>query len=127
MKQNYLKAISILLRAGMPVEQVLSNFKQLLNKRGHQALYGVVLHSLVVNFESGNNQGIPLVVVANANDVKSELVKNALLKLQADTENFTTEIDESIIGGAVISYQHQMIDQSYKTKLKNLYQSVITK
>jgi len=81
----------------------------------------------VVNFESGNNQGIPLVVVANANDVKSELVKNALLKLQADTENFTTEIDESIIGGAVISYQHQMIDQSYKTKLKNLYQSVITK
>ncbi|PIW96595.1 hypothetical protein COZ82_04195 [Candidatus Kaiserbacteria bacterium CG_4_8_14_3_um_filter_38_9] len=127
MKQNYLKAVSVLLKAGMPVERVLSNFKQLLNKRGHKALYGVVLRGLIVDFESNNNQINPVVTVANANDAKSDLVKNALLKLQANPENFTTEIDKSIIGGAIISYQHQMIDQSYKTKLKNLYQSVITK
>ena len=126
MKKNYIQAALVLLKAGTPVEAVLSNLKRLLEKHGHSSLYGAVLRGSVSNFRLTNTSAVPQVVVANAKDIDSALVKKALLELQSNDTNFTTIIDESIIGGAIISYKHRMIDQSYKTKLKNLYQSVIT-
>ncbi|PJC55855.1 hypothetical protein CO026_03445 [Candidatus Kaiserbacteria bacterium CG_4_9_14_0_2_um_filter_41_32] len=126
MTKNYIQAVLMLLKAGTPVETVLVNLKRLLEKRGHSSLYGAVLRGLVSNFRLTNTSAVPQVIVANAKDIDSALVKKALLELQSNDTNFTTIIDESIIGGAIVSYKHRMIDQSYKTKLKNLYQSVIT-
>jgi len=126
MKQNYIQATVSLLEAGTPVDTVLLNLKQLLEKYGHGLLYGAILRGLVSNFEQRSNSDSPLVIVASAKDAGSVLVREVLAKLKADSKKSITKIDPSIVGGTIVSYHHQMIDCSYKTKLKDLYQSVIS-
>ena len=53
-------------------------------------------------------------------------IKAALVTLGASHTTHVTTIDDSIIGGLIATYNHRQIDQSYRTKLASLYQSIIT-
>jgi F0F1-type ATP synthase delta subunit len=126
MKDNYIKAAQELVETGTPVETVLKNMKQVMVRSGHTSLYVTVLRGLVLALELKDKNQVPTVVIAkNNNDTKAEITK-ALLELGCAGKDYNTVIDPTIIGGVIVSHNYQTIDQSYKTKLKNLYQSIIS-
>ncbi len=127
MKDTYIKASLELLKAGEPVEVVLKNMQQVMAKKGHSSLYGSVLQGLVTQIESQDELAQPMVIVANAKDVDAERVKSLLKEIGSEAENYSTTVDETVVGGMIVSHNYKMIDESYKTKLKNLYQSIVSK
>lgn len=126
MTENYTQAIVELLESGQSLDTVLANVKKVMERRGHSALYGATLKSVVKQLEVRAQQKQALVTVASAKDENSAVVKNTLAKLGADGASVTTIVDPTIIGGAIVSFNNAHIDQSYKTALKNLYQSITT-
>ncbi|HMO78112.1 MAG TPA: F0F1 ATP synthase subunit delta [Candidatus Paceibacterota bacterium] len=127
MKNTYIKAAFALLKAGQSVDLVLQNMKQVMMKKGHGALYVGVLRGLALKIEQHDFSALPNVVVAKEKDLALGKINALLTELGSATEKFTTTIDPTIVGGVKVSYQHRLVDQSYKTKLKNLYQAIVTK
>lgn len=127
MKNTYIKAGFELLKAGEPVEVVLQNLKQVMTKKGHVSLFASVLRGLVLKIERENLQALPSVVVAKEKDVVIAKINQLLSELGSDAKEFTTTIDPTIVGGMKVSHNYCLIDQSYKTKLRNLYQAVVSK
>jgi F0F1-type ATP synthase delta subunit len=126
MKDNYTKAAQELIEAGMPVETVLVDMKKLMVRKGHDSLYLGVLKSLVQQLELSQKTSIPTVVVSKSD---SEALKNApvlLAELGCVEKEFNTVVDPTLVGGLIVSHNHKMIDQSHKTKLRNLYQSIVS-
>jgi F0F1-type ATP synthase delta subunit len=126
MKDNYIKAATELIEAGTPVETVLGNIKQVMNRKGHSALYVSVLRGLVQALELDQSSSMPKVVVADANSAALEKVRAGLATLGSDAKEYNTVVDPTIVGGLIVSHNHKMLDQSYKTKLRNLYQSIVS-
>lgn len=126
MTNNYAQAIFELLQKGQSVDQVLTNVKQVMSIRGHAKLFGAVLKAVVVLLEQNETKKHAVVVVASKGTNASPDIKTALSVLDAVDAKTVIFVDETIIGGSVVTYQSQQIDQSYKTALKNLYQTITT-
>jgi F0F1-type ATP synthase delta subunit len=75
--------------------------------------------------EQGTTESVATITVARDTDVASLKadIKSALATLGADGKH-TTIIDDTIIGGLIATYNHRQIDQSYRSKLNTLYQSI---
>lgn len=127
MKDTYIKASLELLQAGEPVEVVLKNMQQVMAKKGHSSLYASVLNGLVTQIEQQDQKSQPQVVLANAKDADAGKIKSLLKEIGSDSETYVTTVDDTVVGGLIVSHNYTMIDQSYKTKLKNLYQSIVSK
>ena len=126
MANNYAQAIFELLQSGRSVDVVLLNVQKVMADRGHHELYGVVLKAVVSLLESQATKNNVHITLANVAGRESTNVKNALTELGATTAEMVTTIDPTLIGGVVVTYKNQHLDQSYKTALKNLYQSITT-
>ena len=127
MKDTYIKAGFELLAAGQPVELVLKNLKQVMNKKGHTSLWTSVLRGLLTRIERENLQSLPTVVVAKEKDLVVAKINTLLTELGSETREFTTIIDPTVVGGVKVSHNYRLIDQSYKAKLRNLYQAIVSK
>lgn len=127
MKDNYIKAGFELLAAGQSVDLVLKNLEQVMIKKGHASLWASVLRGLVVQIERQNLQALPRVVVVKEKDLIIEKINLLLQELGSETKNFTAVIDPTIVGGMKVSHNYRLIDKSYKTKLRNLYQAIVSK
>ena len=126
MTNNYAQAIFELFKNGQPVDQVLSSVRKTMGARGHDKLYSAVLSAVVVLLEEDEAKNQATIILADVSARDSSQVKNALAVLGAEVSSATTTIDPTIIGGSIVTYKNQQIDQSYKTALKNLYQSITT-
>lgn len=125
MEKVYVQAVMELLNAGSDIETVLGNLRAVMASRGHSKALPAVLRAVARALEEGTEESSAVVTVARESDVVTLAaeIKSALATLGI-TGTFTTEIDDTIIGGLVATYSHRQIDQSYRSKLVTLYQSV---
>lgn len=125
MEKVYVQAVVELLNAGSDIETVLGNLRAVVASRGHSKALPAVLRAVARALEEGTEESSAVVTVARESDVVTLAaeIKSALATLGI-TGTFTTEIDDTIIGGLVATYNHRQIDQSYRSKLVTLYQSV---
>lgn len=124
--KDYTKALVDTLNQGVAVETALTNLKQYLKQRGHEQIWSNILQETLIKLEKESHTGKVLVRVAKAEAVDSPEVKD-LLNKHAENVEHEVEIDETLIGGAVITHQHRRLDTSYKTKLINLYHGITTR
>jgi F0F1-type ATP synthase delta subunit len=125
MEKVYVQAVMELVSNGSDIEQVLGNLRAVMKARGHSKALPAVLRDIVRAFEQEIDENLPTITVARAADVTALTadIKTALVTLGA-TGSYTTLIDDTIIGGIIATYNHRQIDQSYRTKLVTLYQSI---
>lgn len=125
MTHAYSEAVVSLLASGQPVDEVLPRLRTLLEKRGHERLYPRILATVTARLT--DTKDAPVVKVSKASDAKAALVTALLTELGAAAAAPVVVVDETLVGGAVVRVGHQEIDASYKTLLRRLYQTVITK
>lgn len=125
MEKVYVQAVMELLESGSAIETVLGNLRTVMAARGHAKAMPAVLRAVVRALEQQSDISVPVVTVARDSDVTalSVDIKSALATLGATGEHMVT-IDDAIIGGLIATYNHRQIDQSYRAKLSNLYQSI---
>jgi F0F1-type ATP synthase delta subunit len=126
MKDTYVHAILELIQSGQPIETVLTNLKKVLALRGHGKLHSVILTDLVQKLELANAGSQPKVVLAKEGSVSDAEIKTVLAALSAPEGDYKVTYNPNIIGGLIATYQSKQLDQSYQTKLRELYQSIIT-
>lgn len=126
MKDNYTQAVLELIEAGSPVDAVLVDMKKVMDRKGHASLYPSVLRSLVQKLESRQVAKMPTVVVSKADSESLKKAPALLAQLGCTDKDFNTVVDPTLVGGLIVSHDHKMIDQSHKTKLRNLYQSIVS-
>lgn len=126
MKDTYVHAILELIQTGQPIETVLVNLTKVLASRGHSKLHGVILHDLLEKLELSEENNLPKVTLAKEGSVSEAEIKSALTKLSAPEGGYKVTYNPNIIGGLIATYKSKQLDQSYQTKLRELYQSIIT-
>lgn len=127
MKHTYIKAGFELLAAGQSADLVLQNLKAVMDQKGHASLWAGVLRGLVLKIEQENLKALPNVVVAKEKDLVTAKIEQILQSLGSEKKDFTTTVDPTIVGGMKVTYNYRLVDQSYKTKLRNLYQAIVSK
>lgn len=126
MKDTYVHAMLELIQAGQPIESVLANLKKVLASRGHLKLQAAILNSVAIQLESVMEENVPKVVLAHEGAENETAIKKALVLLGAPETEYTVSYNPNIIGGLIATYKSKQLDQSYQTKLRDLYQSIIT-
>ena len=126
MKDTYVHAMLELIQAGQPIETVLANLKKVLASRGHLKLQAAILNAVVTKLDSVMEVNIPKVVLAREEAESEATIKKALALLGAPETEYSISYNPNIIGGLIASYNSKQLDQSYQTKLRDLYQSIIT-
>ncbi len=126
MKDTYVHAILELIQAGQPIETVIANLKKVLASRGHLKLQAAILNAVVTKLDSVMKVNVPKVVLAREGAESESTIKKALALLGAPETDYSVSYNPNIIGGLIASYQSKQLDQSYQTKLRDLYQSIIT-
>jgi len=124
--KNYAEALVDTLNQGVSVDVALANTKKYLAKRGHERILPSILKETVVKLESNETANQILVTVAKAGLEEASEVK-ALLANYPEASGRKVTLDETLVAGAVVTYKHQRLDASAKTKLINLYRRVTTK
>ncbi len=125
MKNHYIQATVELIQSGTDVDKVLSGLKSSLKKNGHMKLYASVLRGVLRVLETHKNNSQAQVIVAKDTDLQkyADTIKETLTKI-GSKEDFSTKIDDTIIGGIIIKSNNTVVDKSYKTTLTNLYRSI---
>ena len=125
MEKVYVQAVMELLENGSSIETVLGNLRAVMEKRGHAKAMPAVLRAVVRALEQGSVESVATVTIARASDESAlkEDIMSALATLGVTQAPIVT-VDDTIIGGLIATYNHRQIDQSYRSKLTNLYQSI---
>jgi len=124
MKETYVTAVLELLNEGHEIDTVFSNLKNMMESRGHSGLLPSVLKATLTAYEVAEKNATPMVIVADAQSSDTKEVAAALIALGAITTP-SVVIDDTVIGGAQVVFNHKLIDQSYKTQLHNLYKAAL--
>jgi F0F1-type ATP synthase delta subunit len=129
MKIEYAQALLETLRDGMPVDTALPGLKSALKKKHHEKLFAPVLLEVlrVLEAEKGiNTAEVRIARMADSASLKSQ-IETALQTLGVSNETQVKEVvDETIVGGFVVTYDYKEHDQSYKKSLTKLYESIIS-
>ncbi len=125
MKDTYVHAVLELIQAGQPIETVLANLKKVLAARGHLKLQAAILTSVATKLDSVMKVNVPKVVLAREGAETEATIKKALALLGAPETGYSVTYNPNIIGGLIASYQSKQLDQSYQTKLRELFKSII--
>ncbi len=126
MQHAYTEAFLELLASGTSVEAALSGLQRTLAAKHHNKLYGAILAEVLRLLTA--EKGVQIAVVKkapeiNPADVAAIAAVLSNLGVAADTE-VREEVDETLVGGFVATYNYREHDQSYKRVLKSLYESI---
>lgn len=126
MEKVYVQVVLELLESGSAIETVLANLRAVMTARGHAKALPAVLRDIVRALELGTSESAATITIARTSDLpKLESdIKLALTMLGAESDLYTTQVDDTIIGGLIATYNHRQIDKSYRSKLVTLYQSI---
>jgi F0F1-type ATP synthase delta subunit len=125
MKNHYIQATLDLILSGKNPDEVILGLKKTLEAKGYTRLYPSVLRGVLRILETKKDTVGAVVTVASQSDVeKYKTVINSALEKLTGSEDFSTHVDQTIIGGVVISDGKTVIDKSFKTTLLNLYRSI---
>lgn len=127
MKKNYSQALLALIEDGIPIETAISGLQNLLKKRRQQKLFLPVLKEVLQILSTRNVTDEAIVTLASEkiSDKLQQKLKETLKTLGAGEETVITErVDKTLIGGFVATYNYKEYDQSYKSALKLLSDSI---
>ncbi len=127
MQKHYAQAFLKSLEDGMSLDTAVLGLKNTLAKKQHSKLFGAVLFEVQKVLETTKSTQA-VVSVARSSDLKSlkEQIEVALSTLGATKQTRVKEVvDETLIGGFVVTHNYQEHDVSYKKTLKSLYESIV--
>ena len=125
MKNNYIQAVIEMILAGKNPDEVISGLQKTLEVKGHSRLYPSILRGVLRVLETKKDTAGVTVTVATVPDVeKYKTTINSILEQLDGTIDFSTQVDETLIGGVVVSDGQTVVDKSFKTALLNLYRSI---
>jgi len=124
MKKAYVTALVESVLAGKPVEEVLRELKALLVRRGHERLWSQVLKAAQRELEVKERRDTPELTLAKAGVVDESAIAAALKALGAATADYTTTVDETLVGGFTLRVRGLLLDKSYKRALLKLYEQI---
>ena len=124
MKESYQQAVLSLINQGVHPDKVLSGLELTLKKHGHSALFPSILRGVLRVIEA-KPAATAVVTVAKAEDLATyrQAIDASLKQLNAEGEVNET-IDDSIVGGYIVSANNQMLDKSFKHQLVSLYRNL---
>ncbi len=127
MKSAYVQAFLEVLQSGMSVDTALVGLKSTLERKNHSKLYASVLLEVVRVLEADKDEKsavVTLASLAQAKELKTQ-ISSALTTLGVDKNAIVKEkVDETLIGGFVVTFDYKEHDHSYKKSLKNLFESI---
>lgn len=125
-KDIYSQAAYAAYQNGMKIDSVMERLKEVLDKRGHMALYERVLIDLqeIITQATETPTKITLAQLEDRKKHEQEITK--ILSEYKITEEPEYVADETIVGGFIIESKDKMVDRSYKRSLVSLYRSVIS-
>jgi len=125
MKKHYIQAVLESLRAGQDASKVLAGLVRTLEIRSHTRLLVSILRGVEKQLSSSRGDSKPLVIVAKETDLKAAEVEiKAILKSLNAPQEHLVQIDDTIIGGVIATYNNKILDHSYKSKLVSLYRNI---
>ena len=122
--ENYAQASYEALKGGMDVEAVLVRLKEILEKNGHGGLLKESIRELLVQLEKDEADNTAHLVVAKAGDAKRYEKDVAEFMRVRGIEQYTTSVDEALVGGFVIRGKGHELNASYKKSLLTIYRSL---
>ncbi len=124
MTNYYIQATIEMFQSGIEADSVLKGLQRTLETKGHMRLHVAVLRGVLRILETKTDSAQAIVSVAKESDVTAlaEQIKASLTTLNSEGE-FTTKVDDTLIGGTVVECDSKVIDKSYKTALTNLYRA----
>ena len=126
MKNHYIYATLSLIQSGSDPQSVLDGLLKSMQSKGHERLYASVLRGVVRVRETKKDSAQATVVVAKEADVAkyASVITETLTSLDAGSD-FSTKIDETIVGGVIVKNNNTVVDRSFKTALTNLYRATL--
>jgi len=124
MKNHYIQAILEMIQTGTDSEKVFNGLQKTMQAKGHMRLYAPVLRGVLRVLETKKDTDTATVIVTKDSDIQkySEVIKQTLSEVKAGND-FSTKVDDTIIGGVIIKNNNTIVDLSYKTTLLNLYRA----
>lgn len=124
MRNHYTTAVLELLESVVSVDEIQKGLLKVLKQKKHEKLLKRIWISVANHIEHGNDQ-TPRVTVAEGDLSEATRAQiDVLLKRLELSSEYRTEVDSSIIGGAVVETSTEIIDESYRSHLVTLYHSV---
>ncbi len=125
MKEQYIHAVLQVLKEGNEPKIALKGLKDTLSKRGHSKLESVVLRGVLRKLESQKSSKDTVVTVANDELlIKQKSAINDAIETLSASDDYDVIVDKTIIGGSIVQTKSHIVDNSYKTKLVDLYRSI---
>lgn len=126
MKNHYIKATIALLEAGKEPAEVVRGLEVVLEKRGHSKLLASILRGASRAVGSKQPAGTAVVTVADTGSyhVQQAEIEAAVAALEATAHESHVVADPTVIGGFKVSTITTTLDQTYKTKLLELYRAI---
>lgn len=124
--KEYIQAAYEVITQGGDVEAVLKNVQTVLERRGLGKVYPRVLRGLLEKLERGQANEVPTVLIAREKDMERHrtAIEAAVARI-APQSAYSVEMDESIIGGFIVSGKGKRIDHSYKSTLLDTYHRLV--
>lgn len=106
-------------------EAFFDKFVAYVESKKESALLPLILREVESLVAQEQKTGSTLVVrdEQDAEKYKADLNQHAD---SFDISNITTEIDETIVGGYILKSSTNMVDNSYKTQLVNMYHQLVS-
>jgi F0F1-type ATP synthase delta subunit len=115
--ENYAQASYEALKGGMDAEVVLVRLKEILQKNGHSSLFKESARGLMARLVKDDAANVAELTVAKASDAKAFLTAQGI-------QHTKTIVDETIVGGFIVSGKGRELNASYKKSLLNIYRSL---
>jgi F0F1-type ATP synthase delta subunit len=124
--KEYIQAAHETITDGVALDVVLKNLQESLKRRGLSKIYPRVLKGLIEKLERAEASTTPKVVVARAGDTEryASAIATAVAQIAPQT-TYDTYVDETIIGGFIVTGKGKRIDHSYKSTLLDTYHRLV--
>ena len=124
--KDYITATHEILNKNQDTKSVLASLKKYLESRGLMQVYPNVLRGLIEKSErAAKREGVRVSVAREGDIQKYKSAIEAHLEKHNLPSEYTTTIDETIVGGYIITTKGERINQSYKHKLLTAYRALI--
>ncbi len=128
MKQDYIAAVLSVLQKdptnAKHAEQVIDGLKKTLAARHHEKLLPAILRGVVRELPRMSHSGVVLTIKDSAALKENQKAVADLLKKYEVGAEPAVQTDPTIIGGFKLKIADTLIDNTYKTKLLNLYRRI---
>ena len=125
MKELYIDAVLQMIKEGKEFSGIIDGLQKIMQQKGHTSLLAPVLRGVLRVLQTEKTTGTVIYIAKEADREKlAARITTTLAAINAENDEPTFVVDETLIGGVLAKRNNVVIDRSYKTALINLYRSV---